>query len=113
MYALYCVNAIYVLISFKSGIRMILFHVYLRILKFLIAYTCHVYVVNTITYRIRSLFGGDFNLAVWRFFVHPPKLNDANIIIIAIIYIAATAFRQIKVMPTTITDRFAKYLTRQ
>ena len=30
-------------------------------------------------YRIRSIFGGDFNLAVWRFFVRPPNLNDANI----------------------------------
>ena len=30
-------------------------------------------------YRIRSIFGGDFNLAVWQFFVHPPNLNDPNI----------------------------------
>ena len=30
-------------------------------------------------YRIRSIFGGDFNLAVWQFFVCPPNLNDANI----------------------------------
>ena len=27
-------------------------------------------------YRRRSIFGGDFNLAI---FVHPPNLNDANI----------------------------------
>ena len=32
---------------------------------------------------------------------------------IAIICIAATAFRQIKVTPTAITDRFAKYSTLQ
>ena len=25
------------------------------------------------------IFGGDFNLAVWRFFVRPLNLNDANI----------------------------------
>ena len=65
-------------------------------------------------YRIRSLFGGDFNLTVWRFFVCPPNLNNANIrSFIAIICIPATAFRQIKVTSTTITDRFAKCSTRQ
>ena len=64
-------------------------------------------------YHIRGIFGGDFNLAVWRF-SSPPNLNDANIrSFIAIICIAATAFRQIKVAPTTITDRFAKYSIRQ
>ena len=31
-------------------------------------------------YCVRSLFGGDFNLAAWRFFVRPPNLNDANIV---------------------------------
>ena len=31
-------------------------------------------------YRIRSLFGGDFNLAVWQFFVLLPYLNNANIV---------------------------------
>ena len=31
-------------------------------------------------YRICSLFGGDFNLAVWRFFFCLPNLNYANII---------------------------------
>ena len=31
------------------------------------------------TYRIRSIFGGDFNLVVWQFFVCLPNLNDANI----------------------------------
>ena len=30
-------------------------------------------------YHIRGIFGGDFNLAVWRFFVCPPNLNNANI----------------------------------
>ena len=30
-------------------------------------------------YRICGIFGGDFNLAVWRFFVRLPNLNDANI----------------------------------
>ena len=30
-------------------------------------------------YRICGIFGGDFNLAVRRFFVRPPNLNDANI----------------------------------
>ena len=37
--------------------------------------------INCGFYRIRSLFGGDFNLVVWRFFVHPPNLNDANIVL--------------------------------
>ena len=37
------------------------------------AYTCEMYC-------IRSLFGGGFNLAVWRFFVCPPNLNNANIV---------------------------------
>ena len=65
-------------------------------------------------YHIRSLFGGDFNLAVWRFFICPPNLNNANIrSLLLLISIATTAFRQIKVTPTTITDRFAKYSTRQ
>ena len=54
--------------------------------------------------------GGDFNLAVWRFFVCPPNLNNPNIVLICT---AATAFCQIKVSPTTIIDQFAKYLTRQ
>ena len=64
-------------------------------------------------YRIRSLFGSDFNLAVWRFFFCLPSLNNANIVLQLLICIAATAFRQIKVMPATITNQFAKYLTRQ
>ena len=34
---------------------------------------------TTINYRICGIFGGDFNLAVWRFFVRPPNLNDANV----------------------------------
>ena len=57
---------------------------------------------------VRSLFGSEFNLTVWRFFVHPPNLFRSYYM-----YEAATAFRQVKVMPTAITDRFAKYLTRQ
>ena len=28
-------------------------------------------------YRIRGLFGGDFNLAVWRIFIGSPNLNHA------------------------------------
>ena len=28
-------------------------------------------------YRIRGLFGGDFNLAVWRIFIGSPNLNYA------------------------------------
>ena len=32
-------------------------------------------------YRIRSLFGGDFNLAVWQFFVCLPNLNSTNIVL--------------------------------
>ena len=31
------------------------------------------------SYRISSLFGGGFNLAVWQVFICPPNLNDANI----------------------------------
>ena len=60
----------------------------------------------TYTYRLRGLFGGDFNLAVWRFFTCPPNLNKANIVLELSICIAATTFCQIKVMPTTITNRF-------
>ena len=52
-------------------------------------------------------------MAVRRFFVHPPNLNSANIILKTIICITATAFRKIEVAPTTITDPFAKYLTCQ
>jgi len=37
------------------------------------------YNVAHIQYCIRSLFGSYFNLAVWRFFVHLPDSNDANI----------------------------------
>ena len=59
---------------------------------------------------MRSLFGCDFNLVVWRFFVCLPSVNNT---FIAIICIAATAFRQIKVTPTIIADRFAKHSTRQ
>ena len=29
------------------------------------------------SYRICGLFGGDFNLAVWRFFIGSPNLNYA------------------------------------
>ena len=28
-------------------------------------------------YRIRGLFGGDFNLAVWQIFIGSPNLNHA------------------------------------
>ena len=31
-------------------------------------------------YRIHGVFGSDFNLVVWRFFVHSPNLNNANIV---------------------------------
>ena len=30
-----------------------------------------------IVYRIRGLFGGDFNLVVWRIFIGSPNLNHA------------------------------------
>ena len=62
---------------------------------------------------MHSLFSGDFNLAVWRFFVHPPNLANVKNSFIAIICIAATAFRQIKVMLTMITDQFAINLLTQ
>ena len=32
---------------------------------------------NVSTYRIRSLFGGDFNLVVWQIFIGLPNLNRA------------------------------------
>ena len=31
----------------------------------------------TVIYRIRGLFGGDFNLAVWRISIGSPNLNHA------------------------------------
>ena len=56
-----------------------------------------VVVIIAISYTIYTvyfkLFGGDFNLVGWRFFIHPPNLNNANIhSFIAIICIAAIAF---------------------
>ena len=39
------------------------------------------------TYRIRSLFGGDFNLVVWRFFIRPANLNNANIVYSYYVYV--------------------------
>ena len=35
------------------------------------------YCMNHLTYRIRGLFGSDFNLAVWQIFVGSPNLNHA------------------------------------
>ena len=35
--------------------------------------------VNWVTNLQGSLFGGDFNLAVWQFFVCTPNLNFGNI----------------------------------
>ena len=46
-------------------------------------------------HRLRSLFGNDFNLAVWQFFVRWPNLNNANIVLH--VAIVATAFRQIRI----------------
>ena len=36
--------------------------------------------IPELTYAVR-IFGSDFNLAVWRFFVCPPKLNNVNIVL--------------------------------
>ena len=55
-------------------------------------------------YCIYGLFGSDFNLAVWRFFVSPPNLNNANFSFIAINMHSSYSFRQIKVTPTMIID---------
>ena len=64
-------------------------------------------------YRIRRIIGSVFNLAVWRIIFNPPNLNNAVSGLYLLHLLTATAFRQIKVTPTTIFDRFAKYLTRQ
>ena len=61
-------------------------------------------------YHIHSLFGCDFNLAVWQFFVHTPNFQYS---LIAIVCIAGRIFCQITVTPTMITNRFTKYLTHQ
>ena len=64
-------------------------------------------------YRVRRVVGGVFNLAVWRIIYNPPNLNNAVSGLWLLHLLTATAFRQIKVTPTTFFDRFAKYLTRQ
>ena len=64
-------------------------------------------------YRIRRIIGKVFNLAVWQIIFNPPNLNDTISGIWLLCLLTTTAFRQIKVTPTTIFDRFAKYLTRQ
>ena len=63
-------------------------------------------------YRIRGLFGGDFNMAVWRLYWFAKfksrrfNLHTRN----ELIYLP---FHQIKMMPTLFSKQFAKYLTRQ
>ena len=54
-------------------------------------------------------------ILIWRFgdFCSSAKLKEHQYNFIAIICIAATAFCQIKVTPTMITDQFDKYSTRQ
>ena len=46
------------------------------ILVYVLHEMCEIYSINQyqyyLIYRIRSLFGDDFNLAVWRFFIRPP-----------------------------------------
>ena len=42
--------------------------------------TTNNYIHSGGVYCIRSLLGGGFNLAVWRFFVCLPHLNNANIV---------------------------------
>ena len=57
-------------------------------------------------HRVCSLFGGGFDMAVWKFFcVH----QIYQFSFIAITCIAAITSRQIKETPTAITDRFTKY----
>ena len=55
-------------------------HIYACIHTHIIIYTTYthkiVYIYSNL-YRIRGLFGGDFNLAVWQIFIGLPNLNHA------------------------------------
>ena len=67
---------------------------------------------------MHSLFGGDFNVAVfliWQFgaFASVYQILITSYSFIAIICIAATTFCLIKVMSATIIDQLTKCLTRQ
>ena len=64
-------------------------------------------------YYICRIIGEMFNLAVWQIIFNLPNLNDAISGIQLLCLLTAKAFCQIEVTPTTIFDRFAKYLTRK
>ena len=60
--------------------------------------------LKVVIYRIRRIIGGVFNLAAWQIICNSPNLNNAISGQKLLCSLTAIAFRQIKVMPTSIFD---------